>query len=191
MCGMDKFQLRRELLSKRAMITVQQHRLWDDAITKRLLSHPMIEQADTVLLYASMQGEFDTTQLMRALWQRGVGVALPRCEPGTRHMDFLYVSDTTQLMSGAHGILEPNPSICSVASATEHTLCLLPGLGFDLSGFRIGYGGGYYDRFLQGFCGHKMGAVYHALFMENLPHDEWDIPADIVITEREEIWCNN
>ncbi|MBP0963302.1 MAG: 5-formyltetrahydrofolate cyclo-ligase, partial [Oscillospiraceae bacterium] len=108
-------------------------------------------------------------------------VALPRC--GKRgEMTFYLVKGKQDLTAGKYGIPEP-AAHCAAAAATECSLCIVPGLAFDLCGYRIGYGGGYYDRFLQSFPGQSVGLVRQSFLCKTLPKEPFDQAVDAVVTQ--------
>ena len=88
------------------------------------------------------------------------------------------------LKNGLYGVLEPDPSRSRPALSGGNALCIVPGLGFDSKGYRLGYGKGYYDRFLSGFHGITVGLCYSACTKWMLPHGYYDRPVDILITEK-------
>ena len=162
-------------------------------INHRITGLESWQQARSVLLYLPVNGEVDTWPLFENCMRRGCEVFLPCCrkkEPGC--MDFFQVTGKDQLVPGAYNIPEPDPDQCRLMQRPDADIVLVPGVGFDRHGFRIGYGGGYYDRF---FARHPMdkaliiGLAFACQIMDHLPHDPWDKPVDMVVTE-EEIFTN-
>lgn len=100
-------------------------------------------------------------------------------------MAFYEIGALSELAPGAHGILEPLGASCPLGtSEMVGSACLVPGLTFDAAGRRIGYGGGYYDRFLAFYPGHKVGLCRSLqLSCAELPHDATDVSVDFVVTE--------
>jgi 5-formyltetrahydrofolate cyclo-ligase len=105
---------------------------------------------------------------------------IPRVLPGNRMAFHLY--EPSKLIRHPYGMLEPDPS-CPVISTEEVQLALVPGLAFDRKGWRLGYGGGFYDRFLSGYSNCHAGITYQMLLVENIPHAQHDIPMQYLITE--------
>ncbi len=163
-------------------------------IVARVMSLPEWKSACEVLLYWPIQNEVDTRALISDLWQREVRVLLPRCRPGQPGMmDVACVTCRNELAEGMYSIMEPIQA-CEVIDITNKTFCpdlaLIPGVAFDRKGFRIGYGGGYYDRLLEGpQMGRalKIGLCYEAQFVKKLPAEEWDRPVNAVCTEKQ-LW---
>lgn len=152
----------------------------DNRIFKLILSSDVYNMADTVFLYVSTPQEIDTKRLISHSLSLGKIVAVPRCAQKGK-MDFFIIENCDDLQKGAYGIFEPKP-YTKKASQTENTLCIVPGLSFDLSGNRLGYGGGYYDRFLPGFPGKTVGLCYEETLCQKLPCGQYDVPVAAVVT---------
>ena len=99
-------------------------------------------------------------------------------------MDFYFIKSYDDLSPGKYGILEPVPERCEKAVDFLRGLCLVPGLSFDLQGYRLGFGKGYYDRFLSDFGGTTVGICYSKCTMGELPRGTFDRAVDIVLTEK-------
>jgi 5-formyltetrahydrofolate cyclo-ligase len=178
-----KKALRRQLLDRRATMMAEERQASDRAITERFLDLPEYRAAGTVLLYASYGSEVDTFAIARAAINDGKCVAYPLCNESDHTMKFL-ICRPDELMPGYRGIPEP-PEGFGEAETDGASVCVLPGLAFDREGHRIGYGGGYYDRFLEGFQGITVGLA--RFLMDRLPYEPHDIPCKITVTEKEVI----
>ena len=155
------------------------------------------KNARSVALYVGVRGELGTQDLLRAAWQASMLVWLPRVrrsEPG--FMDFVACSGPDQLRPGPLGLLEPHDSLpgfgpeaaggsgAAAAHPLSPDLALLPGVAFDLAGGRLGYGGGYYDRFLEkGFTCPRVGLCFEFQLVESLPLAPWDQRVNYICTE--------
>lgn len=148
---------------------------------QRFLSLPEVECSQTVMLFYGVKGEPDTRIVMDELLRRGKQVLLPRCMPA-RQMQARFVTKESVLLPGAYGIPEPGED-CPLAEKQEIDLILVPNLCCDKLGFRLGHGGGYYDRFLTGFLGLSVALCPDEWLAEQLPTEETDIPIDIVLTQ--------
>lgn len=183
----EKAALRASFLAARAALTEQGRRRADEAIARRVAALPEFAAADTVLTYLSFGPEVDTRAIIRQAWVAGKRVALPCCVPGTRAMEWYVVDTLNGLVRCRFGMEEPEPDparAVAPAAAGPHALALVPGLAFDRGGFRIGYGGGFYDRFLVEFAGVSAGLVRDAALLPSLPAlEEHDAPVDVVVTE--------
>ena len=186
----DKSSLRAGYLSARRAIPEKDKVGSDAAIHKVLASFDIFAEAPLVLAYVSFGAEVDTRALVARLLREGRRVAVPRCNEAEHTMDFCEITCLDELSRGAHGILEPAPA--APALVTEElagSVCLVPGLVFDADGYRVGYGGGYYDRFLAFYPGDKIALARTTQVSSNpLPHDAHDVPVDFLVTETS-VWA--
>lgn len=156
----------------------------DTAIAARVAALWQYRENDILLVYVSTAIEVDTRRIIERAWQDGKRVAVPRCVPNTREMEFYFIENWDQLEPGAFGVLEPVPSRCEEMTDFCKGLCLVPALSYDWRGFRLGYGKGYYDRFLSRFDGNMIGICYAACVRRSLPHGYHDKPVELLVTER-------
>lgn len=182
----DKKTLRRRYAKIRDAVTHRAEK--SAAMTERLLSSDLLCDCRTVLLYLSFRSEPDTYALLRSLNERGFVTAVPRTNVGTHTMDAVAIKDISDLKPGNYGILEPDPDgIASgrlpILSKDAIDLILLPGLAFDRRGWRLGYGGGYYDRYLCGYAGKSAALAFSDCVTKTLPHDPHDIRVGAIVCE--------
>jgi 5-formyltetrahydrofolate cyclo-ligase len=161
-------------------------------IAKRLLCLPEVQSADCVLLYASFGSEIPTDTIAGELLDAGKTVAYPRTGVGGI-MTFHVITDLSQLIlspSGKFSIREPDETLPQ-PEVTGNTLCVLPGLAFTEAGGRLGYGGGFYDRFIaDNPAMHLAALAFEAQITDNLPLLPHDIFTDTIITEERTVICN-
>ncbi len=160
----------------------------DGKILQKLTALPEYRESPLLLTYVSTAIEVDTHRLIEQAVSDGKRVAVPWCVPGKVEMKFFYVNALSELAPGTFGVLEPVPEKAEELPLTTgmllHSFCVLPGLGFDLEGYRLGYGKGYYDRFLSRYPGVTAGVCYTACLKTQLPHGRYDRRADILVTEK-------
>ena len=156
----------------------------DMAIRRGVQSLKQYQACQTLLTFVSTDIEVDTRGLIGQALRDGKRVAVPYCVDGTRQMDFYYIQSMKDLAPRTFGVLEPLVERCQKWSDDQNSICLVPGLAFDRHGFRLGYGKGYYDRFLSGYTGFKIGIVYEGCLCQRLPHGYYDLPVDLLITEK-------
>jgi 5-formyltetrahydrofolate cyclo-ligase len=156
----------------------------DSTIQSRFLALSEYAGADTIFTYVSKPIEVDTIALIEAALANQKLVAVPRCVPETYDMKFYYITSLDDLERGHFGVLEPIPSKCRLTTDYSKGLCIVPGLSFDAQGYRLGYGKGYYDRFLAEFRGDTVGICYAGCVEWILPHGYYDKPVDLLITEK-------
>lgn len=181
--ALTKAELRAILKERRASIEKEDKRELDRAIVEIITSSEMFLDASILLLYVPIGSEINLLHLVRTAWKMGKPVAFPRTDPESCTMQFYYLNEGARLTEGAYGIPEP-PADAPLCIPDERALCVLPALSFDLSGNRLGYGKGYYDRYLSAFPGVTLGAVYSHLVLKEVPTDEHDIPAQFLATEK-------
>ena len=177
----EKSALRRRLKEQRDALPAKERMLWDEAIAQQVMASEAFQQADCVFAYHSVGSEVDTSAILAAAHKLGKAVALPRC--GKKgEMSFFVVKGPQDLAAGKYNIPEP-AGHCAPANPTQRSLCLVPGLAFDRRGCRIGYGGGYYDRFLADFPGTSLGLVRQSFLEAQLPREDFDLPVDALVTQ--------
>lgn len=180
----QKKLLRKEFLEKRASISDTDKEALDDAIIKTLTDMSCYKTSDTLLLYYPIKREIDVLKLAQKAIADKKRVAFPRCDKETKKMTFHVVTSISELAEGEYKIPEPKATALTVGNSCA-ALCIVPSLAIDKDGFRLGYGGGYYDRFLEGFDGITAALVYDSFVFDELPADEYDMTVDIIITEKE------
>lgn len=177
----DKPQLRLYYKNIRAKDTEKEKT--DKIISEKVLNCDLLKNADSVFCYCSVKDEVDTSQIISALIKRKIKVALPVCLDSNGTMCFYYIDSLSELKTGFFSVREPDSEKCEKAIPSENTLCLVPALSFDKKGYRLGYGKGYYDRFLKNFNGKSLGLCRENCLCDNLPKGEYDKSVDYVITE--------
>ena len=176
----EKKQIRKECRQVRQALAESLRTIASQEICKRIAGLPEFQKAGVILSYMPIKGEVDLRPLLEAYPHKTW--ALPRIQPEPEHSMVFHIYDPTLLVYHPFGMAEPSPNL-PVINPEQIQLALVPGLAYDRQGGRLGYGGGYYDRFLQFFTGVSLGVVYEALFFEHLPRGEYDIPVCGVVTE--------
>ncbi len=179
-----KSQLRREYRARRAALSATEKQRLDAQIASEFLKLSEYQNANTILFYLSLPQEIDTTPLLLKAWADGKRTAVPRCISGTSDMEYYLIRSMDDVSIGSFSIREPVPARCEKLSGfPADTLCIVPGFCFSKHHYRVGYGGGYYDRFLADYTGLSAGLCYHDFLRESLPTDTFDVPVDILLTE--------
>jgi len=177
----EKRALRRQLLAQRQSLPSATWRDWSDRLCAHLQALPQFQRAQTVLAYSSYRQEPDLSPLWSA---SGKSWVLPRCVGSELHWHRWPLSQS--LAAGAYGILEPDATWPRV-TASEADLLLVPAVGGDRYGYRLGYGGGYYDRMLElpkWAAVPTVGLLFSFALQERLPVEPWDCRLDGFCTER-------
>ena len=176
-----KAELRKKILQEMKALSQEQKQAIDQALIERLLQHPFYQEAKVIATYLSFPHEFQTQELLEQALKDGKKVLIPKTYTKGR-MDFV-VYDPQQLVKTSFGLLEPQGDL-EVVDASQIDLIHVPGLAFTMEGYRIGYGGGYYDRYLEQFTGHTLSTVYHYQVQDFIPENH-DIPVqEVLIDER-------
>ena len=172
-----KINLRRELIKQRKAMTKAEKSNADESIFQQLL--PFLDNAGSVFCYASMEIEVDTRRFIDHCLKKGIPVALP--VSGDKELSFYYIESIDELSKGRYNIDEP-PKI-RPALADEKTLCVVPALCADGNGFRLGYGKGYYDRFLRNFKGTSITICYKD-FKREVPTEPFDMRTTFTVFDK-------
>ena len=172
-----KAELRKQVLQEMKAVPQKQKIAMDQALTERFLNHPVYHEAKVVATYLSFPHEFQTQGLIDQVLKDGKKVLIPKTYPKGR-MEFV-VYDPQQLKKTSFGLLEPQGDL-KVVDASQIDLIHVPGLAFTREGYRIGYGGGYYDRYLENFAGQTMSTIYPCQIQTFNP-DSHDIPVQEVL----------
>ena len=172
-----KAELRKKILQEMKALSQEQKRAMDRALTERFLHHPFYQEAKNIATYLSFPHEFQTQELIEQALKDGKKVLIPKTYPKGR-MEFV-VYHPQQLVKTSFGLLEPQGDL-EVVEPSQIDLIHVPGLTFTREGYRIGYGGGYYDRYLENFAGQTMSTIYPCQIQTFNP-DSHDIPVQEVL----------
>lgn len=183
-----KNSIRKQILLLRNAMTPDDCLEKSRQITEKVLSLPVVKDAEYILCYAAYKSEVMTQDLIGGLLQTGKQVYLPRVSG--EEMEFYRVSSLLELSEGYKGIPEPAGN-CMDSFTRElweqnkkKTVMLLPGAAFSEAGARIGYGKGYYDRYLERIpCTDRIALCYELQMVEDIPSDDHDIPVTVIVTE--------
>ena len=179
MINQDKKSLRALYKNLRACVEDKESK--NKLISDYLLRSQQYKNADIIFAYWSVGSEVDTHKIIAEALSFGKKVALPKCTDSQGNMQFYYIDSLSDLTEGMYGIMEPEGNK-TADDFTFSSLCLVPALSFDSDGYRLGYGKGYYDRFLSDFKGISIGLAYEECLCDALPKDEYDKKVNYIIT---------
>lgn len=177
-----KKQLRQRLIKQRRQIT---HAIWQQksqGLCDRLSNWQIFQQAQNILAFTSFRQEPD----LSILWQRFPDKTwgFSRCVEKDLIWHQVAITDfESNMRSGAFGILEPHHDL-PLIDLKNIDLILIPAVACDRRGYRLGYGGGFYDRWLPNSTGIKVGIIFDEFYLNELPSDIWDIPLDEIVTDK-------
>jgi len=180
---MKKVDFRQWACAKRKEMSVEQRVVADAAIFNQLKKMGEFGDLEIVMCYVSFAGEVDTHRIIKYWLAAGMRVCVPKVNVGVKSMVGVEIKDFDRdLVVGAYGILEPNDSCVCVVDLADISLVVLPGLVFDRVGNRIGFGGGFYDKFLAQFPeGTKfVGLAYDWQVVDELEADDWDVAVSVI-----------
>ena len=188
--ALEKQRLREERLAVREALSEQERSVLDDLITQKLLATSEYAEASTVLTYVSVSSEVSTRMFIERALRDGKAVAVPRCLPG-HCLEFVAIASLEQLVAAPFNLLEPAKELPAVTEDQKNnSICIVPALLVDTKGYRLGYGAGFYDRFLSTYPGKKICLAYQQnLSQTMLPHTAFDVAVDVVITESDVLTC--
>ena len=174
-----KKEIRQRLLAMRSACPKEERARQSAEIARLVAAHPAYHGCGTLFSYVPFRQEVDTWPLMRIALAEGKTVAVPKVEG--REMTFYRITGEDDLVPGSFGILEPKENCPAVSPASDDVM-LLPGAAFDREGHRIGYGGGFYDRYLEKHPEPvKIGICFDFQLVDAIPAETFDQAADAVI----------
>jgi 5-formyltetrahydrofolate cyclo-ligase len=141
-------------------------------------------EAKTIGITLSMENEVNTYPIIEKAWEEGKKVVVPKCNKGTRTMSFREISNFDQLETVYMNLREPIPALTEEVNADEIDLQIVPGVAYTERGERIGYGGGYYDRYLVHYKGKALSLAYSFQMVEHIPVEPFDKNVEKIITEK-------
>ncbi len=182
----EKSDIRREILQQRDTMTRSRIAEESRAVLERLICLGPVQRASMVMAYLSFKSEVVTDGLIIWGLKGGKRIAVPRCDPESRELTPCLIGGLDEVESGHYGIREPKAQHCRTVPAGAIDAVIVPAVAFDRQGYRIGYGGGYYDRFLkQAPRAVRIGIAYACQIVDRIPAADHDIPMDGIVTGEE------
>ncbi|MPM67566.1 putative protein YqgN [bioreactor metagenome] len=185
----EKYALRKHLKNLRNQFSCSEKLVADQKIFDQVVRLELITEKTEVFIYVSTAFEVDTHRLITYFLSKGHLVAVPCCIDHHGTMYFYYIKSLSDLQVNHFGILEPDINNSVLAIPKDDDICLVPCLGFDDNGYRIGYGKGYYDRYLFEHQVIKIGLCYDLCRVSKIPKDQYDVRLDQIVTDI--INCND
>lgn len=187
-----KSQIRKELLEKRSVLSAETVEHKSQLIFQRLKTVHFYNSASYVMLYISFRNEVRTSEIIKDLFRHGKRVFIPVTVPKTKELIVSELIDVEKdLEIGHFGVLEPKKDAIRPVEPQILDFIIVPGVGFDSRGYRIGYGGGYYDRFLPQFSSSvpTVSLAFELQIIDKVPTDSYDYPVQYIVTEERIIQC--
>lgn len=182
----QKNAIREKYRAMRAAMDESEKLRRDGAIAQVATSMASFRLAEYVLMYAPTGEEIDVTDIARRALELGKKVLFPVCSKEEHTMVYRQITSLDQLAPGAYGLSEPPADAPDYDPArdTGSAICFVPGLVYDRAGYRVGYGKGFYDRYLSSFTGCKIGVVYDDCILRQVPRGRFDVKVDILLCEK-------
>ncbi|MDY3906137.1 MAG: 5-formyltetrahydrofolate cyclo-ligase [Lawsonibacter sp.] len=182
----EKKQLRQQVRKELAALAPEELRASDDALFARFLALPQVREAKTIFAFWGIPGkEPETARLIQTLVAQGKRIGLPRMLP-EHQMEVRQYDPAIPMKSVAFGIQEPSTD-CPLIAKEDIDLILVPAVCYDRQGYRLGFGGGYYDRWLEHFEGFRVGLCRKAVLRDKVPTEVHDSRVDLLLTEDESL----
>ena len=187
---MEKKIIRDQILKSKEEIDKINLKSYSDSIINQLYNTNYYKKAKTIMTFISFGAEVDTHDFIKTSIRNNKRIVVPITVPATKELKLSEVLDFDELEIGFYDILTPKDKFIRYVDPSEVDLIIVPGVAFDRDGYRIGYGGGYYDRFLSKLD-HitKISLAFDMQFIDKVPREDFDIPVDYIITEKEIIKC--
>lgn len=185
---MSKKELRANIKTGLQTLSREDREKQGREIQANLFQFPYWRNAETIGITISFGHEIDTYNIIRKAWHDGKKVVVPRCIRETKQLQFYLLTNFSQLEDSFYGLKEPDPAQTKPIDGLAIDFLIVPGLLFDRRGYRVGYGGGYYDRFLAKYHPFTCALAYSIqLTDDQLPNEPFDIPVKSIITNKEVI----
>lgn len=180
---MKKKELRKNMREKLAKMELKEKEAFEKRVHDLLFASDLWKNAQTIGVTISKENEWDTRAIIEQGWKEGKVICVPKTFPETKGMAFYTITDFSQAEKGFFDLIEPLPDKTEEVAKEAVELLIVPGLVYNRYGYRIGVGGGYYDRFLDGFHHPTVSLVHSRQLLEDIPLKPHDIPVDYLLTE--------
>lgn len=189
-----KEKLRLEILAERNKLTPELVSSKSSAIIQQLISLDVYQKSKSVMVYLDFRNEVQTGALIQRMLREKKNVLIPVTNPSDHTLTISHLKNPEHdLMRSHFGLLEPKPEAMRLVDPSVIDLVLVPGLVFDSFGYRIGFGAGYYDRFLASLPADipLLSMLYELQLVDQIPREPHDIPVHLLVTEKRIIHCQN
>ncbi|WP_100331565.1 5-formyltetrahydrofolate cyclo-ligase [Bacillus xiapuensis] len=186
---MDKKRVRQQMKNKLGKINKLVYEQLSFQIARRLFALEEWKKARVIGITVSRMPEVDTWQIIKRGWEEGKQITVPKCNSANRSMTFYELISFCELETVYFGLFEPDPAKTCPVDDADIDLLIVPGLAFDKKGYRLGFGGGYYDRFLAAYTGASISLAFSQQMIQDLPVEKHDLPVQKLVTEAGLVQC--
>ncbi|PID00425.1 5-formyltetrahydrofolate cyclo-ligase [Sporosarcina sp. P29] len=186
---MEKQHLRKQVIQQLHQLTPSDHERKSSIITDKVLASDEFKYAETIGITLSRFPEVNTHRLIETAWQVGKRIAIPRCISSTREMDFRLIDSFDQTEVVYMDLKEPKIDLTEPVRPEEIDLQIVPGVVYSETGYRIGFGGGYYDRYLINFPFETFSLAFDCQISHNIVREPHDVPVSYIYTDEHIIDC--
>ncbi|HDR3885963.1 5-formyltetrahydrofolate cyclo-ligase [Bacillus mycoides] len=180
----EKIRLRKQIIEHMNSLSEEQYTTLSEQIAVSAYGQKEWVEAKTIGITLSMEQEVNTYPIIEKAWEEGKKIVVPKCNKGARTMSFRRISDFNQLETVYMNLREPIPGLTEEVNACEIDLLIVPGVAYTQRGERIGYGGGYYDRYLVHYKGKTLSLAYDFQIVKHIPVEPFDKNVEKIITEK-------
>ena len=182
---MEKSELRKHALDLRERLNKEQFENKSESIMQHLKDYIEKNRLNCIASFASFQKEVSTLSINKWILESGYTLLLPRINTKEKMMEFYQVTQLDSLVKSKFGILEPDPLSCVKADYSALNCVITPGVVFDRLGYRIGYGGGFYDKFFSSLSNTplRVGICFDLQVVKKVPAESFDQRVSVLITE--------
>lgn len=187
---MIKKSIRDHILDKRADLGETNQKLYSETIISKLYDTNLYKDAEVIMTFISFGDEVNTHDFIKKSLANGKKIVVPITFPKTKEIKPSEIYDFNELEIGYYNILTPKSEFIRFITPENIDLAIVPGVAFDRDGYRVGYGGGYYDRFLSKYPTiKKLGIAFDLQLIDTVPKEDFDIPVEYILTEKQFIFC--
>lgn len=180
---MTKDRIRKMMKTKLKKISKPEYEQKSFQIARELFTLEAWKKAETIGITISNPPEVDTYFIIKQAWLEGKNIAVPRCKTEEKQLDFRFISSFDQLENIYIHLWEPKIEVTQTVTKEEIELLVVPGLAFTKDGYRVGFGGGYYDRYLVDFDNQTISLAFAEQLVAEMPIDTYDKPVKQIVTD--------
>jgi len=188
---LNKTEIRKTLLKRRRGLSASKKKQYELQMLNSLWTWDVFKEACIIHIFLSKADEPETSQIIELAWKSGKQIGVPCVLPDTLELFHSQLNSFEDLRPGALSVLEPSPEQRTALTPESFDLVIVPGVAFDRQGGRLGYGKGYYDRFLDQSLAFRLALAFDFQILETVPTKTHDVPMDGILTENGFYFCGD